>query len=66
MQNEIYILYGSQTGNAEEISKEIHQLLLEKDLICKHGSLNATVTNDGFSFINEAVPCKLIVVCSTT
>jgi flavodoxin len=33
MQNEIYILYGSQTGNAEEISKEIHQLLLEKDLI---------------------------------
>jgi sulfite reductase alpha subunit-like flavoprotein len=71
MQNEIYILYGSQTGNAEEISKEIYQLLGEKGLDCKHGSLNSTITNNGFSFINEAVPFTsvpftLIVVCSTT
>ena len=55
MQNEIYILYGSQTGNAEEISKEIHQLLGEKGLNCKHGSLNSTLINNGFSFVNETV-----------
>jgi sulfite reductase alpha subunit-like flavoprotein len=66
MQNEIYILYGSQTGNAEEISKEIYQLLVEKGFNCKHGSLNSTLTNNGFSFVKETVPCKLIVVCSTT
>jgi len=66
MQNEINILYGSQTGNAEEISKEIHQLLLEKNLNCKHGSLNSTLINNDFNFVNESSFSTLIVVCSTT
>jgi sulfite reductase alpha subunit-like flavoprotein len=66
MQNEIHILYGSQTGNAEEISKEIFQLLLEKDLNCKHSSLNKTLVKDGFSFSNERSHATVIIVCSTT
>jgi len=66
MQNGIYILYGSQTGNAEEISKEIFQLLEEKGFNCKHGSLNSTLTNNGFDFINERSHTTVIIVCSTT
>jgi len=66
MQHEVYILYGSQTGNAEEISKEIHQLLADKGLNCKHSSLNATVLPDGFSFIKERQCNTVIIVCSTT
>lgn len=66
MQNEIYILYGSQTGNAEEISKEIYQLLVEKDLNCKHGSLNATLVNNGFRFLTDSSFSTVIMVCSTT
>lgn len=65
MQNEIYILYGSQTGNAEEISKEIHQLLLEKSLNCKHGSLNSTLINNDFSFLTDSSFSTVIIVCST-
>jgi sulfite reductase alpha subunit-like flavoprotein len=66
MQNEIYILYGSQTGNAEEISKEIYQLLTEKDLNCKHGSLNSTLINNDFSFLTDSFFSTVIIVCSTT
>jgi sulfite reductase alpha subunit-like flavoprotein len=66
MQNEIYILYGSQTGNAEEISKEIYQLLEEKGFHCKHSSLNATISDEGFGFTTERSYRTLIIVCSTT
>ena len=66
MQNNISILYGSQTGNAEQISSEIYHLLLQKGYECKHSSLNTTLEKDGFSFLRENKHCTLIVVCSTT
>jgi len=49
----IYILYGSQTGNAEEISTNIYYLLNEKKYECIHSSLNKTLLNDSFNFIPE-------------
>lgn len=64
MENEIHILYGSQTGNAEEISKEIYHVLSEKGFDCSHSSLDATLLDNEFSFVNKLT--TLIVVCSTT
>lgn len=49
----IYILYGSQTGNAEEISTNIYYLLNEKKYECNHSSLNKTLLNDSFNFISD-------------
>jgi len=72
----IYVLYGSQTGNAEEISNDIYEILLEKKYKCNYSSLNNTVKNDTFNFINqnEIIDGEkenndnifLIIVCSTT
>ena len=65
MSKKIYILYGSQTGNAQEISKEIYLYLIEKKYICNYSSLNNTIQNDSFSFINDE-ESLVIIVCSTT
>jgi len=65
MQKKIYILYGSQTGNAQEISKEIYLHLIEKKYICNYSSLNDTIQNDTFTFINYE-ESLVIIVCSTT
>ena len=62
----IYILYGTQTGNAEEISRNIYQLLIEKNYNCKLMSLNKTIDKDSFTFINDNDNNILIIVCSTT
>jgi len=71
--NLIYVLYGSQTGNAEEISNDIYEILLEKKYNCNYSSLNNTVKNDTFNFIHQNELIKeyndnifLIIVCSTT
>jgi sulfite reductase alpha subunit-like flavoprotein len=74
--NLIHLLYGSQTGNSEEISKEIYEILLEKNYNCNYSSLNKTIQNDTFNFINQngiingekENNCNifLIIVCSTT
>jgi sulfite reductase alpha subunit-like flavoprotein len=71
--NLIYVLYGSQTGNAEEISNDIYEILLEKKYKCNYSSLNNTVKNDTFNFIHQNELIKeyndnifLIIVCSTT
>ena len=66
MQHNIYILYGSQTGNAEEISKNIYELLIEKKYKCKIMSLNKTIENDSFNFIKDDECSIVIIVCSTT
>jgi len=67
MQNNIYVLYGSQTGNAEEIAKHISELLDDKGYNCTYSSLNKTIQNDRFSFIpNEQEKSTVIIVCSTT
>jgi len=64
----IYILYGSQTGNAEEISNQIYNLLKYNDFNCIHSSLNKTIENDSFNFIkdNSKEDNHIIIICSTT
>jgi sulfite reductase alpha subunit-like flavoprotein len=66
MQNNVSILYGSKTGNAEQISREIYHLLLQKGYECKHSSLNKSLEKDSFSFLQGDRPFTVIVVCSTT
>ena len=66
MYNNIYVLYGSQTGNAEEISKNIYDILNEKGYACTHSSLNKTIKDDSFTFIHDDEISIVIIVCSTT
>lgn len=57
----VYILYGSQTGNAESITKILCDEILKKtDMDCVYDTLNNSVN---ISFENIKY---LIVVCSTT
>uniref|UniRef100_A0A6C0JDE4 Flavodoxin-like domain-containing protein n=1 Tax=viral metagenome TaxID=1070528 RepID=A0A6C0JDE4_9ZZZZ len=67
MSKPIYILYGSQTGNAEEISTEICDSLTEKGIQHIHSSLNKTlVSTGGFTFIDATVDeIIVIMICST-
>jgi len=68
----IYVLYGSQTGNAEDISKDIYEILLERKYKCNYSSLNNSIQNDTFNFIHQSEIDKnnnnifLIIICSTT
>jgi sulfite reductase alpha subunit-like flavoprotein len=66
MSKKIYILYGSQTGNAEEISKELFSVLLEKGLNCVHSSLNSAIKPTGFTFLDTQDKGTVIIICSTT
>jgi sulfite reductase alpha subunit-like flavoprotein len=76
MKNIIYILYGSQTGNAQDISEDIYtQLSNNISYECIHMSLNSTIENNTFTFINnnnnnnntnEETKINIIIVCSTT
>ena len=70
----IYILYGSQTGNAQAISKSIYQLLLSNGHNCKYLSLNESIEKETFLFLEkekekekekEVFPI-LIIISSTT
>ncbi len=63
--NNIYLLYGTQSGNAQAITNHIYSLLLDKNYKCSHMSLNQTVENESFNFIKMDEPTILIVVCST-
>lgn len=65
MKQTLYILYGSQTGNAQEISREIYDLL-DKKFECIYSSLNDTISADNFTFINSIDNPIIIIVCSTT
>ena len=64
----IYILYGSQTGNAQDISEDIYTRLSNNiSYECIHMSLNNTLENNTFSFINTSeTKTNIIIVCSTT
>ena len=72
----IYILYGSQTGNAQDISEDIYTRLSNNiSYECIHMSLNSTIENNTFTFINnnnnnnntnEETKINIIIVCSTT
>jgi sulfite reductase alpha subunit-like flavoprotein len=56
-----YILYGSQTGNAESITKILHEEIINKTkLHCVYDTLNNAINT---SFENVKY---LIVICSTT
>lgn len=62
----IYILYGSQTGNAAEIAKITYEMMKERKLtnaeICT--SLDDYIKDTNLDNLNTIT--KLIVVCSTT
>ena len=62
----IHILYGSQTGNAEEISKNIYALLNNKGFLCIYSPLNKAIKNNTFDFLQNDENVFLIIVCSTT
>jgi sulfite reductase alpha subunit-like flavoprotein len=63
---QIYILYGSQTGNAQEIAKTIYSLLLDNDYPCKYLSLNESIEKETFLFLDKDYSSHLIIICSTT
>ena len=58
---EFYILYGSQTGNAESVAKDFSSKLTSKGIDNKCLTLNAAKKLS----IKQLAKC-LIVVCSTT
>ena len=58
---EIYILYGSQTGNSEYIAKDVYQQCLTADVRCQCLPLNSV---KGLDLREMAL--GLVVVCSTT
>jgi len=62
----VYLLYGSQTGNATEISQNLYYLLIEKGLNIQYSSLNNILTKDSFKFLKNEDKCSLIIICSTT
>ena len=70
MKNSVYVLYGSQTGNAEDIAKSIYDLLCDNNIAPQLLSLNNTIKADSFAFVNAEeninATNKVIVVCSTT
>lgn len=55
----IYILYGSQNGNAEEIAKHIQCLCVLRSLETVCQTLNSVKDTD----LNN---CKIVIICSTT
>jgi len=58
---ELYILYGSQTGNSEDIAKSLYEKCITLGYKCKLATLN-TVKKTSLKDIAKA----LIIVCSTT
>jgi methionine synthase reductase len=67
MPRQTYVLYGSQTGNAEEISREICDSLSEKGIQYIYSSLNnALVPGGGYTFLDPTIDETIvIIVCST-
>ena len=66
----IYLLYGSQTGNSEEICKNIYLELFNLGYNSKYSSLNECINKDlnVFNFIEKKSDEKdiVIIICSTT
>lgn len=59
--NRVCILYGSQTGNAESITKILHEEIIHKtEVQCVYETLN-NASNISFDNVKY-----LIVICSTT
>ena len=58
---DLYIIYGSQTGNAEEIAKDLHSNCVELGLPCHLMTMNAAKECS----LKDVAKC-LLVVCSTT
>eukprot|EP01031_Cornospumella_fuschlensis_P042682 gene42682-52151_t len=59
----LYVLYGSQTGNAESIAKELSEQLVEK------GIENVLMNLNAFKSVPSPSPDKehlLVILCSTT
>lgn len=58
---EVYFLYGSQTGNADEISKDLCEKCAELGIPCKRETLNAAKSLK----LKDVAKC-IVIVCSTT
>lgn len=58
---EVYILYGSQTGNAECIAKDLHEKCQDKEIssICQ-------TLNDAKKVNLKDAAKAVIIICSTT
>jgi sulfite reductase alpha subunit-like flavoprotein len=67
MTKQIYVLYGTQTGNAEEISTEICDSLSENGIQYTYSSLNkALITSGGYTFLDPTADETIVImVCST-
>jgi sulfite reductase alpha subunit-like flavoprotein len=65
-QESIYVLYGSQTGNAQEIAKTIYHILVDNRYSCKYLSLNESIEKETFLFLDKDISVNIIIVCSTT
>jgi sulfite reductase alpha subunit-like flavoprotein len=55
----IYILYGSQSGNCESISKMLYELLINETDSITYGTLNSVVNNI------ESINGTVYIMCST-
>lgn len=62
LRHSLYVLYGSQTGNAESIAKELSEVLHEKGIDNTFASLNQFKTNGH----PADRPCILVLICATT
>lgn len=61
MEKAVYVLYGSQTGNAEFIAKDVHDRLQDLHIASQCSQLNKVKGVD----LREAAS-MLVIVCSTT
>jgi len=74
MKHNIYVLYGSQTGNAEEIAQNIKNVFFENNIEIQFSCLNKTIKGDEFTFLKDETniaadavsDTNIIIVCSTT
>ena len=58
---ELFILYGSQTGNSEFIAKELHAKCVESQIpsVCR-------TLNEVKSLVLKELACAVVIICSTT
>ena len=61
IKTDIFILYGSQTGNAEFIAKELHGKCQENEIPAQVMTLN-----DASSITLKDIAKVVLIICSTT
>jgi sulfite reductase alpha subunit-like flavoprotein len=59
--NDVLILYGSQTGNSEDIAKDVHEKCIEAKISSLCQNLNSVKKVD-----LKSIAKFVVIVCSTT